>query len=199
MGHQQALQEQFTRLFSASAPDENSKDDNEECTIQTDIAGNCELDTSKPINKCDTQQASLDTASDLGKQIKLLENNLKNQASQSIDETLRRNQNIAHQTCSRLCTLVKAQLLKSHEEVLKRYGGQSTAFTQEDLEQNPGDDQAELDEIMKKDYVANNETQEKEADPSAKDSSASRPKLNRGVSDYEITGKFNVWNIIDYN
>ena len=202
MGHQQALQEQFTRLFSASMPDESSKEENEECMMQNDSAGNSQSEAPKLINKCDTQQASVDTASNLGNQIKNLENNLKNQASQNIDENLRKNQSIAHQTCSRLCSLVKAQLLKSHEEVLNRYGGQSTAFTQEDLEQNPGEDQAELDEIMiqilKDGYMDTKVNQEVEEPKFPKDGSAVRPKLNRGVSDYEIAGKLEFPTILEY-
>ena len=55
---------------------------------------------------------------------------------------------MANQTCSRLCSLVKAQLVKSHEEVTMRYGGQAGAFTKDDLTQSPGEEDADLGEIM---------------------------------------------------
>jgi len=51
---------------------------------------------------------------------------------------------------SKFCSILKTQLLKSLEEVTKKYGGQATAFTHEDLEQTPGEEKAELDEIMSK-------------------------------------------------
>ena len=104
---------------------------------------------------------------------------------------------MANQMCSRLCSLIKYQLLKSHEEVVKRYGGQSTAFTQEDLEQHPGDDQAELDEIMtdviETSYTSANESKEMETPKSPNAGNSTRPKLARGVSDYEISGKSSIF------
>ena len=113
-----------------------------------------------------------------------------------MEESLKVNQNMANQTCSRLCSLIKAQLLKSHEEVVKRYGGQSAEFTPEDLEQNPGDDQAELDDIMTEVMEASctsmKENNEQETPTTPKDGNLSRTKLARGVSNYEISGKLSM-------
>jgi len=101
------------------------------------------------------------------------------------------NQIMANQMCSRLCCLIKAQLLKSHEEVVKRYGGQSTAFTQEDLEQIPGEDTAELDEIMTEvmetSFASAKEYKEPGTPKTSSEENSSRPKLSRGVSNYEIS------------
>ena len=177
MGHHHALQEQFTRLFSAQSMEESSQE-----IHSTDLESG--------------QETSADTAKSLGEQIKTLENNLINQASKDMEENLKLNQNMANQTCSRLCSLIKAQLLKSHEEVVRRYGGQSAEFTPEDLEQNPGDDKAELDEIMTEvmetSFASIKENKDLETPNTPKDGNSSRPKLARGVSNYEISGKFNI-------
>ena len=177
MGHHHALQEQFTRLFSAQSMEESSQE-----IHSTDLENG--------------QETSADTAKSLGEQIKTLENNLINQASKDMEENLKSNQNMANQTCSRLCSLIKAQLLKSHEEVVRRYGGQSAEFTQEDLEQNPGDDKAELDEIMTEvmetSFASIRENKDLETPSTPNDGNSSRPKLARGVSNYEISGKFNI-------
>ena len=194
MGHQQALQEQFTRLFSVQSAEDSPKELHSSDAAEDVVTSITAVSEIEKSMETDTQQqTSVDTAKTLGEQIKTLENNLINQASRNVEESVKLNQNIANQMCSRLCSLIKAQLLKSHEEVVKRYGGQSTAFTQEDLEQHPGDDQAELDEIMTElNETSNtfvNGNKELETPKTPNDGSSARPKLARGVSDYEISGK----------
>lgn len=54
------------------------------------------------------------------------------------------------QICARLCSLIKAQLVKSHDEVMDRYGGQAANFTADDLTQSPGEEDLDLTELMTK-------------------------------------------------
>ncbi len=54
------------------------------------------------------------------------------------------------QVCNRLVTLMRAQLLKAHEEVLTRFGGQEAVFSPEDLRESPEERAAEdLEGIMR--------------------------------------------------
>ena len=188
-GHQQALHEQFTRLFSVPVQGEVSKEAGDE---NMEAQGH-DFETENKTDSITQQQASIDSAMLLGDQIKTLENNLKNQASQDIDENIKKAENMANQTCSRLCSLMKAQLLKSHEEVINKYGGQSTVFTQDDLEQIPGEEEAELDEIMnqimKSTSQLRNSTDVIE-EPKTPDGKGSSQKLSRGVSNFDISSKF---------
>ena len=55
-----------------------------------------------------------------------------------------------NQICARLCSLIKAQLVKSHDEVMARYGGQAANFTVDDLTQSPGEEDLDLTELMTK-------------------------------------------------
>lgn len=52
------------------------------------------------------------------------------------------------QLCSQLCQLIQTQLVKSHEEVVARYGDQSTAFTHDDIAIEPGEEDQDLEGIM---------------------------------------------------
>ena len=52
------------------------------------------------------------------------------------------------QICSQLCQLIETQLVKSHEEVMKRCGGQAGAFTPEDIAIAPGEEEQDLESIM---------------------------------------------------
>ncbi|TRY69586.1 hypothetical protein TCAL_05230 [Tigriopus californicus] len=52
------------------------------------------------------------------------------------------------QMCAKLCSLMKAQLVKAHDEVVERYGGQGAIFTQEDLKESPGEAEDDLEGIM---------------------------------------------------
>ena len=53
-----------------------------------------------------------------------------------------------HQACARLCSLLKAQLVKAHEEMIQRYGGQTAVFTQDDLVEAPGEADHDLEGLM---------------------------------------------------
>jgi hypothetical protein len=44
------------------------------------------------------------------------------------------------QVYSQLCQLIQDQLVKSHEEVVRRYGDQAAAFTPDDLAMAPGEE-----------------------------------------------------------
>ena len=51
--------------------------------------------------------------------------------------------------CERLCVLMRAQLLKVHEEVLARFGGQEAVFSPEDLRESPEEKDEDLEGIMR--------------------------------------------------
>ena len=55
-----------------------------------------------------------------------------------------------NQICGRLCALIKTQLGKSHDEVMLRYGGQAANFTADDLTQSPGEEDIDLQDLMRK-------------------------------------------------
>ena len=214
MNHQQALKEQFTRLFSVCSQDETYPIGSKDSEMQNDSKSKIlpSNEDRKPehlvgdklilnLNKLDL--GSIDSTEKLEGRIKSLKNNLMNQTNKNMDTNAEDNTNkaegISSQTCSRLCSLIKAQLVKSHKEVTIKYGGQASAFTQEDLEQNPGEEEADLDEIMsgimdtscssaKKAHVG--EEKENAKEETATQAFKGRPKLCRGVSDYDISGRF---------
>ena len=51
------------------------------------------------------------------------------------------------QVCARLCSLMKAQLVKAHAEVMLRYGC-GASFTEEDLKESPGEAEDDLESLM---------------------------------------------------
>ena len=44
--------------------------------------------------------------------------------------------------------MIQTQLVKSHEEVIQRYGDQSAAFTADDIAIDPGEEEQDLEGIM---------------------------------------------------
>ena len=162
MGHQQALKNQVTRLFSVSSQDEGPEDNTDWYSKMSfnnpekmsNVSQNDDAAVSLDMNNgSENEKSSIKYPKYIAETAKNTENNLPYKTGENIDcdkgfKYLNEGENMATQTCSRLCSLVKAQLVKSHEEVTMRYGGQAGAFTKEDLTQSPGEEDADLGEIM---------------------------------------------------
>jgi len=103
--------------------------------------------------------------------------------------------------CAKLCSQMKAQLVKSHDEVMSRYGGQAANFTADDLTQSPGEEDIDLQDLMRKlsssDYTESSQKSDQvlvqedgdnsNAPASEATGGASGFYKTKGVSNYEIS------------
>ena len=86
------------------------------------------------------------------------------------------------QICGRLCALIKTQLVKSHDEVMSRYGGQAANFTADDLTQSPGEEDIDLQDLMRK--LSSEETP---VEKSESENTFYKTKGGGNVSNYDIS------------
>ena len=92
------------------------------------------------------------------------------------------------QICARLCALIKTQLGKSHDEVMLRYGGQAANFTADDLTQSPGEEEIDLQDLMRK-MSSNEESKENPETPKSEQQPEGFYKTKGGgnVSNYDLS------------
>ena len=93
--------------------------------------------------------------------------------------------------CAKLCSQMKAQLVKSHDEVMDRYGGQAANFTADDLTQSPGEEEIDLQGLMARLSSSEDKGEPVKEDGDANDNTttgaASGFYKTKGVSNYEIS------------
>lgn len=90
--------------------------------------------------------------------------------------------------CAKLCSLMKAQLVKSHDEVMSRYGGQAANFTVDDLTQSPGEDEFDLQDLMTKMTTdASLDTSKSVVEEDGDKESSGGFYKTKAVSNYEIS------------